>query len=217
MGQSRKGKPVISFPYNSIANPELVDVIDTDGADYTVLTEGAAYPDAVAYPDHKLIFQDPIDNRYLRRTYLNIDEVQWTELEAIGVVYPEIFSAFEFLDSIGSAWLYKAARARTVLAQAVYTLSIGETVVDQSALWNPNLQSWRLWANFSASNVITNAFNYSGTLNGVGFSINVPASVPNQTVYEAMVAAGDYVLYQFESKRWKENIYSNKWLHIPLL
>lgn len=217
MGQSRTGKPVISYPYNTIENPELVDVIDTDGADYTVLTEGAPYPDAVKYPNHKLIFQDPIDNRYLRRTYLNIDQVTWTELESIGVVYPELFAGFEFIDPIGSAWIFKAARARTVLAQSVYTLSIGETVVSQSALWNPDLRSWRLWANFSASNVITDTFTYSGSINGVSFSTVVPASVPSLTQYQALLVAHTYVLYQFESKRWKENIYANKWLYIPLL
>lgn len=217
MGQDRVGKPTISFPYTSITQPELVETIDTDSPDYKPLAEGAAYPDATKYPNHVLIFQDPIDNQYLRRTYLDITDVTWQEIESIGVTYPELFQGYEFIDPIGSAWAYAASRARTVAAQAVYTLSIGETVVSQNLLWNPSLQSWRLWGNFNATNVITNAFTYSGNIDGVNFSYSVNASSPNLDDYLAAIVADEYVLYQFESKRWKQNIYSNKWLYIPIL
>jgi hypothetical protein len=217
MGQNLPGKPVVSYPYNTIDDIELTEVIDTDGPNYQVLTEGTPYPDPEKYPDHVLIFQEPIDNRNLRRVYLNISAVQWEDEESIAVQYPELFQSYIFVVGIGSAWQYTASRTRTVAAQSVFTLSIGQTTVPQSSLWNPKTQSWRLWVDFSATNAITNGFIYSGVVNGIAFEAIVPPSSPTLDQYLAMIAANDTVLYQYESKRWKQNIFSNKSLYIPVL
>lgn len=221
MGMSLPGDPVISYPYNSIADIELVETIDIKAPNYEVVTEGTAYPDPVKYPNHVLIFQEPLNTRLLRRTYLNIAAVSWQEEESIGVTYPELFSgasgSYVFIVGIGSAWQFTAVRPRTVAATAIYTLSIGKTTVPQSSLWNPLTQSWRLWENFSATDVITNGFIYSGIVDGISFSATVPPSSPTYTEYLALVAANDTVLYQYSSKRFKQNIYANKSLYIPLL
>lgn len=231
MGQNLAGDPVISYPYTDIAQPELVEVIDTQGQNYTPVAAGTAYPDATKYPNHVLMFQDAIDQRWLRRTYLNITAVGWGEVESMGVNYPEIFIGYVIIDELGSAWNFVGRRARSVAAQVLYTFTIGvegtapaspvlpngKTVINPQVLWNPATQSWRLWGGFSATDVITDAFTYSGTFNGVSFSFAVAASNPTATQYAAYVAAGDHVLYQQESKRYKENIFANRFLYIPVL
>lgn len=247
MGQDRIGKPIISYPWTSITEPQLVEDINTDGADYKAIVEGTPYPDSVNYANHVLLFQDPVGKTRLKRTYLNLASVKFEEQISIAIKNDEIFYltsggiVFVEVDGIGTAWFpTRAARTRIVEATAINWLSIGETklplaattlsnggvVINSDAtgtttniqLWNPLLVSYRGLLGFTFTEVITDSFVYGGTWNGITIpNFTVPASIPSATQYAIEITAGRYGLKEFSSTRWKQNIYSNRAVFFPLV
>ena len=218
MGQDRPGTPVMSFPWTSITQPELVEIIDTAGPDYTPLLEGTAYPDATNYPDHVLLYQDPIDHQYLRRLYLNITKVKFEEQVSIPIRNEQIMAVgssvvFILVNGVGTEWFpFRSARTRQVEATVLHWLSIGEvklpltsaqlalsngkTVINSDStgtsanvnLWNVSAASAHLWFGFAFEDVISDVLIYPE-----GGALWNGISLTQQTIAASVPSATQYL------------------------
>lgn len=65
------GVPVVSYPTPNISDLILLEDVDSRLPGYTPLEYGSPHPNAVLYPDLKLVFQTPLENldTFVRRIY----------------------------------------------------------------------------------------------------------------------------------------------------
>lgn len=68
-GQLKPGKPTITYPTPDIDDLFIIEMVDTNAGNYQSLEYGTNYPDQIKFQGFKLVYQEPVNWKYIKRIW----------------------------------------------------------------------------------------------------------------------------------------------------